>query len=167
MNHFRALTATVCAALFFLANTANSQVAPTSDAVYQQFGEKTGIDKVVADFLPLLLADNRIKDSFKDADMERLGNLLAEQFCQLTGGPCAYSGKEMREVHKDMKLNKETGSYTHGAINWDEFFDVIKGNGPCNAKRLKARVDADKAGAWVREAATAYAEKKMKEKQVA
>lgn len=68
---------------------------------------------------------------------------------------------------KDMKLNKETGSYTHGPINWDEFFDVIKGNGPCNAKRLKARVDADKSGAWVREAATAYAEKKMKEREVA
>ena len=46
-------------------------------------------------------------------------------------------------------------------------FDVIKGNGPCNAKRLKARVDADKEGAWVREAAAAYAMKQSKEKQVA
>ena len=68
---------------------------------------------------------------------------------------------------KDMKLDEKTGSYTHGPINWDEFFDVIKGNGPCNASRLKARVDADKKGAWVREAATAYAAKRSKEKLVA
>ena len=105
MKRYLTLTATVFAALLSLANLADAQVAATSDAVYQQFGGKVGIDKVVADFLPLLLADNRIKDSFKDADMERLGVLLAEQFCQLTGGPCAYSGKEMREAHKDMKLS--------------------------------------------------------------
>jgi len=61
---------------------------------------------------------------------------------------------------KDMKFNEATGHYEHGPINWDEFFDVIKGNGPCNAKRLKARADADKKGRWVREAALAYAEKK-------
>lgn len=68
---------------------------------------------------------------------------------------------------KDMTLDAETGHYTHGPINWEEFFDVIKGNGPCNANRLKARVDADKKGAWVREAASAYAAKQQKEKQVA
>lgn len=68
---------------------------------------------------------------------------------------------------KDMKFDEKTGHYNHGPINWEEFFDVIKGNGPCNAKRLKDRVDADKKGAWVREAATAYAAKQAKEKQVA
>ncbi len=77
----------------------------TDDTVFQQFGGKAGIQKVVADFLPLLLADDRIKDTFKDADMERLGTLLAEQFCQLTGGPCKYSGKQMQEAHQDMHLN--------------------------------------------------------------
>jgi ring-1,2-phenylacetyl-CoA epoxidase subunit PaaA len=59
-----------------------------------------------------------------------------------------------------MKFNETTGHYEHGEINWQEFFDVIAGNGPCNKKRLKARVDADKNGAWVREAANAYAAKK-------
>jgi hemoglobin len=83
----------------------NAQITMANDAVFQQFGGKAGIDKVVADFLPLLLADERIKDVFKDADMERLGVLLAEQFCNITGGPCKYSGKSMQESHKDMKLN--------------------------------------------------------------
>lgn len=59
----------------------------------------------------------------------------------------------------DLKFNKETGHYTHGPINWEEFFNVVKGNGPCNKERLKARVDADKNGKWVREAAEAYAAK--------
>ncbi len=59
-----------------------------------------------------------------------------------------------------MKFNETTGHYEHGEINWQEFFDVIAGNGPCNKIRLKARVDADKNGAWVREAANAYAAKK-------
>ena len=59
-----------------------------------------------------------------------------------------------------MKFNETTGHYEHGEINWKEFFDVVAGNGPCNKKRLKARVDADKNGAWVREATHAYAAKK-------
>jgi ring-1,2-phenylacetyl-CoA epoxidase subunit PaaA len=61
---------------------------------------------------------------------------------------------------KDLKFNESTGHYEHGEINWQEFFDVIAGNGPCNKKRLKARVDADRNGAWVRAAASAYAAKK-------
>lgn len=61
---------------------------------------------------------------------------------------------------KDLKFNESTGHYEHGPINWDEFFNVVKGNGPCNRERIKARVNADKEGFWVREAARAYAEKK-------
>lgn len=67
---------------------------------------------------------------------------------------------------KDMKFNTETGHYEHGPINWSEFFNVIKGNGPCNKERLQTRVDADQKGQWVREAALAYA-KKRKAQEVA
>jgi len=59
----------------------------------------------------------------------------------------------------ELKLNSETGHYNHGEINWEEFYNVIKGNGPCNKQRLKARRDADENGKWVREAAEAYAAK--------
>ena len=61
---------------------------------------------------------------------------------------------------KELKFDEKTGHYEHGPINWEEFFNVVKGNGPCNKERLKARVDADKKGKWVREAAEAYAAKK-------
>lgn len=62
----------------------------------------------------------------------------------------------------DLKWNEETGQHDFGAINWDEFFNVIKGNGPCNKQRIEARKSAYENGAWVREAANAYAEKKSK-----
>lgn len=90
---------------------------------------------------------------------------IRERFIDRTVPQAEFIGLSVPD--KDMKFNKETGHYTHGPINWDEFFQVIKGNGPCNANRLKARADADKNGAWVREAAMVYAAKQMKEKEVA
>lgn len=62
----------------------------------------------------------------------------------------------------DLKWNEERQHYDFGAINWDEFWNVIKGNGPCNKERLSARVKAHEDGAWVREAALAHARKKSK-----
>lgn len=61
----------------------------------------------------------------------------------------------------DLAWNEGQQHYDFGAINWDEFWNVIKGNGPCNKERLEARVKAHEEGAWVREAALAYAEKKQ------
>ncbi|HAP71674.1 MAG TPA: 1,2-phenylacetyl-CoA epoxidase subunit A, partial [Cryomorphaceae bacterium] len=49
--------------------------------------------------------------------------------------------------------------------NWDEFYNVIQGNGPCNKERIAHHVKAHEEGAWVREAALAYAEKEAKRKQ--
>ncbi len=59
----------------------------------------------------------------------------------------------------NLKLNEETGHWEFGEINWNEFFDVIKGKGQMNRERMKARRDAHEKGAWVREAAAAYAQK--------
>ncbi|MEO7176083.1 MAG: 1,2-phenylacetyl-CoA epoxidase subunit PaaA [Saprospiraceae bacterium] len=57
----------------------------------------------------------------------------------------------------DLKWDEENKRYNFGAINWDDFWKVVKGNGPCNKQRLKARVKAHEEGKWVREAAAAYA----------
>ena len=61
----------------------------------------------------------------------------------------------------------DDGIWHHGPIDWDEFWQVVKGNGPCNAERLGARQKAHEDGAWVREALTAYSEKKYGEKAFA
>jgi len=63
-----------------------------------------------------------------------------------------------------LKWNESTQHYDWGEINWEEFHQVIQGNGPCNAERMAARRKAHAEGAWVREAALAYAEKKAKRK---
>jgi len=65
----------------------------------------------------------------------------------------------------DLKWNEEKGNYDFGEINWDEFWNVVKGNGPCNKQRLAHHKKAHQEGAWVREAALAYA-KKQKERQL-
>ena len=54
--------------------------------------------------------------------------------------------------------------YQHAAINWDEFWQVVKGHGPMNKERMKARVGAWDGGEWVRDAAMAYADKKEERK---
>jgi len=60
----------------------------------------------------------------------------------------------------NLKWNEEKGHYDFGEINWEEFWNVVKGNGPCNKQRLEARKKAWDEGAWVREAAKAHADKK-------
>lgn len=69
----------------------------------------------------------------------------------------------------DLRWNEERGHYDFGEIDWDEFWAVLAGNGPCNKERLQTRVDAHENGAWVRDAFMAYAEKQeqKKTKQVA
>ncbi|MEZ7836439.1 MAG: 1,2-phenylacetyl-CoA epoxidase subunit A [Flavobacteriales bacterium] len=61
---------------------------------------------------------------------------------------------------KELKWNEDTGHHDFGEIDWDEFYNVLAGNGPCNKERLEVRNKAHDDGAWVREAAVAYAEKK-------
>ena len=59
----------------------------------------------------------------------------------------------------DLRLDEGSGQYAFGDIDWSEFFAVLKGNGPCNAARMEHRRAAHEDGGWVREAATAYADK--------
>ncbi len=67
----------------------------------------------------------------------------------------------------DLKWNEERGRHDFGKINWEEFYNVIKGNGPCNKQRIDARTKAWEDGAWVRAAASAYAEKRKSKQQAA
>jgi ring-1,2-phenylacetyl-CoA epoxidase subunit PaaA len=66
---------------------------------------------------------------------------------------------------EQLKWNEERQHYDFGPIDWEEFRQVINGNGPCNKERLAARVQAHDDGAWVREAAMAYAAKKRERQQ--
>ena len=64
----------------------------------------------------------------------------------------------------NLKWNEETGHYDFSPINWDEFWQVVGGNGPCNKQRVDARRNAKENGLWVREAAMAFASKRSNKK---
>jgi ring-1,2-phenylacetyl-CoA epoxidase subunit PaaA len=68
---------------------------------------------------------------------------------------------------RDLKFNEATGHWEFGAIDWSEFKRVISGGGPCNRQRMQQRRAAHEAGAWVREAAVAFAEKRRRRAQAA
>lgn len=88
---------------------------------------------------------------------------LRQEYIDKTVPQAEYLGLTIPD--SDLKWNEETGHYDFGAVNWDEFYDVIKGNGKCNKQRLEARNKAHDAGKWVREAANAYAEKQSLRKK--
>ena len=67
----------------------------------------------------------------------------------------------------DLRFDEESGRYEMGEIDWDDFFEVVRGNGPCNAERIQRRRDAHDEGAWVREAAAEYARKQALRQEVA
>ena len=88
---------------------------------------------------------------------------LRQEFIDKTVKQAEFLGLKIPD--DKLKWNEKSGHYDFGEINWDEFFQVIAGNGPCNAERLEARQKAHDQGAWVREAATAYARKKKTQKR--
>ncbi|HET9187506.1 MAG TPA: 1,2-phenylacetyl-CoA epoxidase subunit PaaA [Acidothermaceae bacterium] len=82
---------------------------------------------------------------------------LRQKFVDMTVPQAAVLGVTLPDP--DLRLDEETGHYRFGEIDWTEFYEVVKGNGPCNEQRLRHRVRAHEDGAWVREAAAAYAAK--------
>ena len=77
---------------------------PTTNTMYRGLGESGGIDRIVETFMSLLLADVRVGNSLKDADIPHLKEKLAEQFCYLSGGPCTYRGKSMVDIHDGLNI---------------------------------------------------------------
>jgi ring-1,2-phenylacetyl-CoA epoxidase subunit PaaA len=82
---------------------------------------------------------------------------LRQKFIDVTVPQAEFLG--LRVPDDQLTLDEQTGHYRHGPIDWQEFLDVLAGNGPCNKQRLARRVKAHEDGAWVREAARAYAAK--------
>jgi hemoglobin len=75
--------------------------------VFEQFGGKAGLARLMDDFMDNLLADPRTKPFFADRDEDRIKLLLAEQFCALLDGPCAYNGRDMKVTHADLAIHEE------------------------------------------------------------
>ena len=89
------LCAGVCSAAFAQA---------PNDSALAAYGGFTGLSKMTQDFIERLQKNPSIGRFFKEADTERLQAMLADQFCDVLGGGCKYSGKSMKEVHAGMKV---------------------------------------------------------------
>ncbi len=83
---------------------------------------------------------------------------LRQKFIDVTVPQAEFLGLKVPD--DELRLDEASGHYEHSDIDWQEFFDVIAGNGPCNEQRMAKRRKAHDDGAWVREAARAYAAKR-------
>lgn len=88
---------------------------------------------------------------------------LRQKFVDATVPQAEYLG--VRLPDPDLKWNADRGHYDFGEIDWQEFWQNVNGHGPCNAERLEARSQAYESGAWVREAAMAYAQQQKEKTQ--
>jgi hemoglobin len=82
----------------------SSTGAPAQRSLYDRLGGQTAIVAVVDDFVANVAADRRINRFFAKANIGRLKARLVEQICQGTGGPCTYTGGDMRSVHAGMGI---------------------------------------------------------------
>ena len=96
-----ALTVAAC-------NTVGSGPAGTAAAeqsLYDRLGGKTAITAVVDDFVGRVAADTRINGKFANANIPRLKSMLVDQICQASGGPCTYTGRDMKSTHAGMGVS--------------------------------------------------------------
>jgi hemoglobin len=96
------MLAAVFAVTWLLMPAAFAENDNDSVAVYQGMGGTEGIKRIVADFIVIVGDDKRIKHQFDDVDMKHFSKMLADQLCALSGGPCAYTGKDMHTIHADL-----------------------------------------------------------------
>jgi hemoglobin len=82
---------------------ANAGATPfKGQAMWRAFHEQAGVDRIVDDFVRRNTTDPTIGDIFKGQDYVRLRRVLKEQFCYILGGGCTYTGRTMKEAHKNM-----------------------------------------------------------------
>ena len=79
--------------------------AAAEKSLYGRLGGKTAITAVVDDFVGRVAADTRINGKFANANIARLKSMLVDQICQASGGPCTYTGRDMKSTHAGMGVS--------------------------------------------------------------
>lgn len=91
--------------LVMLVGCAQQPQPPKDDSLYQDLGQRAGIQRIVEGMLLNVAKDERIVERFRKIDIVRLRDKLVEQFCVEAGGPCTYTGETMAESHKGQNLS--------------------------------------------------------------
>jgi ring-1,2-phenylacetyl-CoA epoxidase subunit PaaA len=101
------------------------------------------------------------KESMKWKIKRESNDTLRQRFIDKTVDQAHFIGLTVPDPH--LKFNEKTTHWETGAIDWNEFHEVINGNGPCNHQRMAHHIRVHDAGAWVREAALAFAQHEINE----
>ncbi|MEO8575860.1 MAG: group 1 truncated hemoglobin [Gemmatimonadales bacterium] len=86
--------------------SAAAESTSADSSLYARLGGKDAITAVIGDFVGNVAADKRINARFAKTDIPHLKQMLVDQVCQATGGPCTYTGKTMRDAHTGMKITE-------------------------------------------------------------
>jgi len=96
-------------------------------SLYDRLGGLSSIEAVVADFVARCAADDRINKKFIRTDVPRLKKMLVDQVCEATGGPCTYTGRDMRKTHDGMEVTGgEFDALVEDLVATLDRFDVPK-----------------------------------------
>ena len=98
-------TNTLIGALIATSLLALGSAAQAEETLYEQIGGEPVLRKTVEEFMIIMEADDRINFSFGNTDTAKFKQLLFEQLCNITGGPCAYTGRTMKESHEKLDIN--------------------------------------------------------------
>ena len=82
------------------------QPALAGESLFQQLGGKAGVTHIADLSVTLIVADPRIKADFDNTNLDRLRSRLADQFCQITNGPCQYKGQSMAAAHAELGITR-------------------------------------------------------------
>jgi len=104
--------------LVALLSSADQAVSAAQRSLYERLGGKKAIAAVVDQFVANVAADKRINKFFAKTNIPRLKQLLVDQICEASGGPCKYTGRSMKETHRGMGI---------GNKDWDALVeDLVK-----------------------------------------
>ena len=92
----------LCAVLIF----SGCQTAPHKTTLFDELGGMQSIEKIVDGFIYEIGFDEEIVRFFEETDLERFRSKLIEQICEVSDGPCKYSGDSMQDVHANMQINE-------------------------------------------------------------
>ena len=109
--------------------TAAPQTAPVDpQSLYARLGQRAGIEAVATDFTNRMAKDRRVNRRFGNTDAKAFITKLTDQICQASGGPCHYTGKDMKAAHAGMKITNQEWNITVGHLR-----------AAMNAKRVGAK----------------------------
>ncbi len=106
MNAFKTTLLVAALVAASAAGSAFAQTTAPDDTLYRQLGGQPGLTRLTDDFMQRLLADPRMNPFFKDTDQKEFKAQLADQFCEVSGGPCKFKGKDMKTVHDGQDITK-------------------------------------------------------------